>query len=610
MHSTFNEKIALIREKIREEKADAVIIGTRDPHQSPSVAPHWQAVQWLTGFSGSLGLLVVTDKNAAFWTDGRYTLQANRELSGTDIHIYTFSDCSAPDYVQWIAEQLPYGSRVLVDYSLLSLPEYRILAEKLRRAGISAADAPQIIDEVWPGRPEISHDPLFEMPIEFAGLSRADKIAIIRERIDKSGADCYLCCQLDSIAWLTNLRGKDNKLYPIFHAYLFFDVTSLYLFTDVSKITDAVAAKLIDDGFVIKDINEVYIVLKDRSSCRKIYIDPFKTSCRLYESLAPSADCIEGVDLITAVKSQKNDVEQENIRKSNIKECTAICRLIKYIKENVGGGALDEFSISEKVDELRKMDACYMQAGNVPIVAVGENAALPHYKPNKNMSSPVKGEGFLLFDLCAHYYTGSTDITRTIQLGPLSEEMRRDYTLTLKSHIALASLTFPYGVTGVVLDGIVKSCHWREHMNYDTGTGHGIGFCLDIHEGPCKLVMEYTSLFPYASQCPLDVGMLFSNEPGVYKKGRYGIRLENDIIVQRDCVNEFGLFLKFETVTYCPFERGAVIAEMLTDEERGWLNKYHQNTYEKLSPSLDEALARIASERDRTYLAAVKSSSG
>ncbi len=572
---------------MEEKNIDAVIVGTNDPHMSPSVASHWRAVQWLTGFSGSLASCVVTQKASAFWTDGRYTLQAKRELVCKETEIYTLSDRSAPDSVKWIEDNIPRGGRVCLDMFLISLSEGRTLCEKLKSRGITLF-SDDLISGLWCARPEIPNEKLFELSTRYAGQSRREKINLVREKMSEVKADCCLCCQLDSVAWLTNLRGKDNKLYPVFHSYSLFTESKAYLFLDTSKLTEEISSKLCAEGFTIKPAEAMSEIIKAESENKTIYIDPFKTSYELYSYLSKASAIIEGMDFITQIKARKNSTEQENIRKANVKECLAVCRLIKYVKENAGNISMDEFSVGEKMAEFRKLDSEFLQAANVPIVAVGENAALPHYKPTKESAASVKKEGFLLFDLCAHYYTGSTDITRTIKLGELTEEMRRDYTLVLKSHIALASLTFPFGVTGAVLDGIVKSYHWRNHMNYDTGTGHGIGFCMDIHEGPCKIVMDYTPFFPYAAVTPLDSGMLFSNEPGVYKKGRHGIRLENDVLVQEDEINEFGRFLKFETVTFCPFEREAIEAELLTERELAWLNAYHKTTREKLSPHMTE----------------------
>lgn len=588
MSMDFREKLSALRKKMANDNVGALIISSADPHQSPSVCAHWKAVQWLTGFTGSLSTCIVSRQSVAMWTDGRYLLQAQRELNDKDIEIYISSDAEAPSHAEWIREHIGREEKIAIDKKLFSVEEYRSIKRNLG-PGFIVEDRSGYVDETWQPRPLISSERLFELDVSFAGASRVEKINIIRGRMKKKGAEQYLAASLDAVAWLTNLRGHDNPIYPLFHSYLFITGKIAVLYTNLSKIDDITAEGLRKDNILLRETSDIFNFLPNETAGKSIYLDPYKISVSLFESLSPSASVIEGIDLITHVKSMKNEIEQKNIRMSNIKECVALCRLIKSVKENVKKEIfLDEYMIGQKVNEFRKIEPTFLQPANIPIVAVGENAALPHYKPKKEKSSRLEAKGFLLFDLCAHYLTGSTDITRTIQIGCLSDEMQRDYTLVLKAHIALATLTFPYGTTGFVIDGIVKSSQWRNHMNYDTGTGHGIGFCLDIHEGPCKIVNEFTPFFPYAMTTPLDVGMLFSNEPGVYKKGRFGVRLENDILVQEDCINEFGRFLKFETLTYCPFELGAIKKELLSVEELEWLNKYHEKTYEALSPYLNE----------------------
>lgn len=595
----FLEKLQKLRDMMSSEKVDAILIGTTDPHQSPSVAPHWKMVQWFTDFSGSLGTCVVTIDAIAFWTDGRYTLQAQRELYGKDIEIYTTSNLGSYNIAEWIINHIPADGSLALDGEVFSYAAHGEFRHKLSSVGVTIVDI-CYISNIWQDRPAIFGNQLFELGLQYAGASRREKIMSVRYRMKEANVECYLTSCLDSIAWLMNLRGNDNPLYPVFHSYVFITEEKVYLCVDLSKINNNIANSLAGDEIILCNIEDIYDIARIQTANKTVCVDPHKISLRLYNSMNAALNIVEMMDIITKIKSKKNNIEQQNIRISNIKECIAICRLIKYIKESIGRFPLNEYSIGQKIDEFRKIDPLFMQPGNLPIVAVGENAALPHYKPNITNHSDVKADGFLLFDLCAHYYTGSTDITRTIQIGYLSDEMRRDYTITLKSHIALASLLFPFGLTGNVLDGIVKSYHWRERMTYCTGTGHGIGCSLYIHEGPCKIIMEYSPFFPYGMNEPLDTGMLFSNEPGVYKKGRYGIRLENDVIVQEDCVNEFGRFLKFETVTFCPFEREAIMVEMLTVKERLWLNDYHRITYEKLSPFMSSEETKWLKEATRT----------
>ncbi|MDO4560712.1 MAG: aminopeptidase P family N-terminal domain-containing protein [bacterium] len=584
----FLEKLHLLRRKMDADGIGIFIMPSADPHQSPSVCAHWKTVQWLTGFTGSLATCIVSKDNIALWTDGRYVFQAQRELQGKNIEQHMLSDPNAPDYCEWIHRNMGDGEKIAIDKELISVAEYRKLEGRLTPRFI-IEDKKDYIGEIWNDRSPISPEPLFELPESYAGISRAEKINTVRQSMERKDVAQYLTSSLDAVAWLTNLRGHDNPIYPLFHSYLHFTKDKTILYADASKISVSISEELKKDGIILRNTAEIFSRLPLETGEEKIYIDPYKISTCLYNALSPSAYVVEGMDMITYIKSMKSEAERHNIMESNIKECTALCRLIKYIKDNVGKKFMNEYMIGQQVNEFRSMDPLFLQPANIPIVAVGENAALPHYKPQKEKSREIVPQGFLLFDLCAHYLTGSTDITRTIQVGPLSEEMRRDYTNVLKAHISLAMMVFPFGTTGFVIDGVVKSHQWRHYMDYNTGTGHGIGYCLDIHEGPCKIVNEFTPLFPYAMTTPLDTGMLFSNEPGVYKKDRFGVRLENNIMVREDRVNEFGRFLRFETLTYCPFELGAIVKEMLSIEELEWLNQYHKKTYELLSPHLTGA---------------------
>ena len=336
--------------------------------------------------------------------------------------------------------------------------------------------------------------------------------------------------------------------------------------------------------FDYKAINQLVSGIK----ASVLYVDPHKTPFALYEAVPKCTRIIDGPDLVTSLKASKSKAEQANIRQANILECVAVVRFMRWLEDNVGSEALDEYSIGQKLEEFRRQHPLYIQPANIPIIGYGENAALPHYRPSKHTSSTVKAEGFLLFDVCAQYYCGTTDLTRTVAVGELTEEMKLDYTVTLKSHLVISRKKFPYGVTGNLVDAVVKSNHWDYFMNFSHGTGHGMGYISNVHEGPGKIIMEYAPLFPYARDIVLEAGMLFSNEPGLYRPGRYGIRIENSVIVQPSVKNEFGQFMEFETITFLPYERKAILVDELTSDEIAWINDYYCVIYEKLSPYLNE----------------------
>lgn len=581
------EKLDLLREHMRKEQVDAVYVGTSDPHQSESVAAHWKSVQWLTGYTGSVGLCIVTETEAAFWTDGRYTSQAKREVDESQIEIYTVATPGEPEWDEWLSERLTQGT-LAVDGTVMSVETYRDFARKLKNVAIRYDWG--FMDLIWKDRPEIPRDPVYELEIRYAGITRKDKLEQIRKYMRKKGrgVQYYLVNCLDDIAWLCNMRGNDNPLYPFFHAYVLLHREKAWLCMDLNKVSEELKRKLTDDGFQLCPYEWIGELLQKIPKDGGIYLDPFKTSYLLYQKIPCSVEIQEGMDWIAFLKSRRSQKEQENIRQANLYECAAVVRFMKYIEENLEKESLDEYHLGKKLEDFRRMCPEYIQPANIPIVGYAENAALPHYRPSEKSSVPIGQKGFLLFDVCAQYCCGTTDLTRTIAVGELTEEMKEDYTLTLQSHIALARQKFPYGVTGNVLDTIAKSMHWNRCMQYKTGTGHGIGYISNVHEGVCKIMMDYTSMFPYALTEPLDSGMLFSNEPGVYKPGRHGIRIENSILVQEAEKNEFGRFLRFETITFLPFERRAILEDRLTKEEREWINDYYDKTRVKLSPYLDE----------------------
>lgn len=582
------DKLALLRHQMEIHGVNVVYTSSSDPHQSESVSAHWKSVQWLTGYTGSVGICIVTMTEAAFWTDGRYTTQARREVDENYITVYTMAAIGTPEWDEWLLLHADINSVLSIDGSVISAADYRKFREKLSQKQIRISLNYDLVGEIWENRPDIPSDRLFELPFLYAGLSRPEKLKKIRDYIAKNipEADYYLAACLDDIAWLTNIRGHDNPLYPFFHAYVLISKTKAWLCTSLKKIPDDLQKSLREDGYELAEYDEIARLLSNLEESAAIYLDPFKIPYLLYQSLPVSVTIKEGIDCINYLKSRKSKAEQQNLRTANIYECVAVARLMKYIDDNVGKISMDEYQIGQKLEEFRKLNDLYLQPANIPIVGFAENAALPHYRPTRENSCPVHAEGFLLFDVCAQYLCGTTDLTRTVAVGDLTQEMKEDYTLTLKSHIALARQKFPYGTTGNILDGIVKGIHWNKLLKYNTGTGHGIGYVSNVHEGPCKIMIDYASMFPYALDVPLDTGMLFSDEPGVYKPGRYGIRIENSIIVQEETVNEFGRFLGFETVTFLPYEKKAILPSQLTEEEKEWIDSYHQDVFKKLSPFL------------------------
>lgn len=419
----FQEKLASLRKLMAQDNIDAVQIGTTDPHQSESVAAHWKAVQWFTDFTGSTGVCVVTANNAAFWTDGRYTSQAQRELKGKPVEILTVATPGVPTWQEWLMDHVEEGATLALDGEVLSLADFRNFNKTLASKNIKISYDKNYVGMIWADRPAIPDKPVFELDLVYAGQSRQQKLDAVRAKMAEKGVDYYLACCLDDIAWVTNLRGHDNPLYPFFHGYLLFTKQNAFLCTDVNKFSQELKQKVEADGYALHPTENIFDLVQKLDKTGTIYIDPFKTPLLLRNNFPASVKLVEGMDFITYMKSRKNEAEQQNIRTSHIKEGIALCRFMMYVKDIVGKQEVTEYELGQAVEKFRRMDPLYLQPANQPIIASGENAALPHYRPSATNTSKVAAEGFLLFDLCAHYYTGTTDYTRTIKVGPAD---RRD----------------------------------------------------------------------------------------------------------------------------------------------------------------------------------------
>ena len=583
------QKIQALRQLMREADIQAIYVSSADPHQSESVADHWKSVQWLTGFTGSMGYAILTDTEAQFWTDGRYTTQAQREIPQGTFHINTISTPQALQWHEWLSQRLHRGDTIAVDGDVLSEAQLRDFKRKLCVENLTISSERNFVAEIWKDRPGIPDDSVWELEPQYAVETRKEKLALVREKLRRFGENSVtILCGLDDIAWLSNLRGHDNPLYPFFHAYALISMQEAHLCTDLNKLSKTVRVNLSADGWQLHNYSNIIELVTQIPDHATVYTDPFKTPFKLYESIPTASHIIDGPDLVTALKATKSPGEQDNIREANRREAAAVIRLMRWIETSVNSGTLNEYQVGQKLEDFRRLDPLYLQPANRPIVGYAENAALPHYRPTPTMSASIKPEGFLLFDVCAHYKCGSTDLTRTVKVGPLSEKMKQDYTLTLKCHIKLATQKFPYGTTGNLLDAIVKSVQWNSLTNFNHGTGHGIGYLLNIHEGPGKIITDFAPAFPWALNTALEEGMLFSNEPGVYKAGRYGIRIENSVLVQKDERTEFGQFMQFETITFLPFEREAILVKELTENERFWIDNYHEEVYRKVCELLTE----------------------
>lgn len=591
--------IEKIRYWMKQNEVDAVYISCTDPHQSESVAEHWKTVQWLTGFTGSMGYAIVTTKEAAFWSDGRYLEQSQREIDSEIFQIENFSKQDSPSWDQWLAKRMPQNGTFAFDGNVTSVETLRSFKQKLKSKNLRMHSDISGLLNIWCERPPLPGDGLYRLEDVFNCEDAATKLFRVRRALSES-ADFCLVCGLDDVIWLTNVRGNDNPLYPFFHAYLLLSQKEAFLCADIQKIPDSLQDTLRSEGFTLLPYEEIEHLIKDIPEGSSIRIDPYKTEARLFNAIPPNVNVVEAADLVTEIKVCKTEREQSNIRQANILECVAVVRLMMWIESESSHRKLNEYEIGQKLNEFRrKSSPLYLQPANRPIVGTAGNAAIPHYRPSQSTSSIVNPDTFLLFDVCAQYRCGSTDLTRCMALGKLTVQMCEDYTDVLRTHIALASLKFPAGTTGNLLDAVAKSTLWNEGKNFHHGIGHGIGYVSNIHEGLGKLCIEYAPAFPYAFKTPLKPGMVFSNEPGIYRSGQYGIRIENTVIVQEAEKTEFGQFFKFETVTFLPFENRAIIKERLTQRELDWIKQYYAKTRENLNPFLsDDERAWLAKRTD------------
>ena len=579
MNSTINNRIAALRAHIAQEQIQAFIIPSTDPHLSEYVAPHWQSREWISGFTGSAGTVVVTAKDAGLWTDSRYFLQAARQLEGTCITLYKEMLPETPNIPEFLSAHLQEGDCVGIDGKMFSAEEVEHLQKELKKSGIrikSIADPMQLL---WTDRPAMPLAPAFVYDTKYAGMSFTEKLPAVRQAMEAAGADSLLLSALDEIAWLLNIRGNDVHCNPVVVSYLLIEKDKVNYFVQPQKVTPELTEYFNVNGISVHPYEEIGDYLNNFNA-HSILMNPAKTNYAIYSAIRPGCLIINGASPVALLKAIRNKQEIAGIHAAMQRDCVALVKFLKWLDEAVPAGKETEISVDKKLHTFRAAQPLYMGESFDTIAGYKEHGAIVHYEATPETDVTLKPEGFLLLDSGAQYLDGTTDITRTIALGPLTEEEKTDYTLILKGHIALAMAVFPEGTRGAQLDVLARMPIWKERMNYLHGTGHGVGHFLNVHEGPQSIRMNEN---PVA----LQPGMVTSNEPGVYKAGSHGIRTENLVLTVPAGEGMFGKYLKFETLTLCPICRKGIIKELLTAEEIGWLNDYHRTVYEKLSPDLN-----------------------
>ena len=574
-----NQRLESLREVMRREHLSAFIFPSTDAHQSEYVADHWQGRTWISGFNGSAGTAVVTMKSAALWTDSRYFLAAEEQLKGTEFQLMKLKIEGTPTISEWLAQELQgENAEVGLDGMVNSYHETMGLIADLRKSGgITVRTNLDPLGLIWTDRPAIPANPVEILPMEFAGESVASKISRIRTALRQRHADGMLISALDDIAWTLNLRGTDVHCVPVFVSYLLISSQQVSLYVDSAKINDEVKVYLTENGISLYPYNKVAEGL-ERYSEYNILLDGDETSYFLWKTVK-CQEIIAGNSPVPAMKAQKNDREIAGFRQAMLRDGVAMVKFLRWLKPAVEAGGQTEISIDRKLTSLRAEQHLFRDISFDTIAGYQAHGAIVHYEATPETDVALKPEGLILIDSGAQYQDGTTDITRTIALGPVTEEMKHVYTLVLKGHIQLELAKFPDGASGTQLDALARECMWREGYNYLHGTGHGVGSYLSVHEGPHQIRMEW-------KPTPLRAGMTVTDEPGLYLPGKFGVRIENTLLIKDYQTTEFGKFLQMESLTLCPIDLTPVDFSMLQPEEIEWLDTYHRDVFEKLSPYL------------------------
>ena len=576
-----SERIARLREELRREHLSAFIFPTSDPHNSEYTAEHWKGREWISGFNGSAGTAVVTLDNAALWTDSRYFIAAEEQLQGTEFQLMKLKVEGTPSIAEWLGRELKDAAdkAVGIDGMVNSTNSIKELISDLRtQGGITLRTNFDPLERIWQDRPAIPENPVVIHPLEYAGEPIREKLARIRKALREKHADGMLMAALDDIAWTLNLRGSDVHCSPVFVSYLLISTTEVTLFINKVKLTPEVMSYLQAEGVGVKPYNQVKQGLKDYFEYN-ILLDGNEVNYTLYKTV--EREIVDASSPVPLMKAVKNEREVAGFRSAMLKDGIAMVKFLKWLKPAVEAGGQTEMSVERKLTALKAEQPLFRGLSFDTIVGYEEHGAIVHYEAIPETDATLHPKGLLLIDSGTQYQDGTTDVTRTIALGPLTEEQKRVYTLVLKGHIDLQLLHFPDGASGTQLDAIARRPLWQAGMNFLHGTGHGVGCYLNCHEGPHQIRMEWIP-------ARLQAGMTVTDEPGVYLGGRFGVRIENTLLVVPAEETECGRFLGFETLTLCPIETSPIIKELMTPEEIQWLNDYHTMVYERLSPYLNE----------------------
>lgn len=574
---TVNEKLSALRKLMNEHGFSAYIIPSSDAHLSEYVAEHWQARKWISGFTGSAGTVVITLKKSGLWADGRYFIQAENQIKDTEIELFKISIPGFPTYTEWLLQELEEGDEIGIDGSVFSVNQVKNMQKKFDSKNISLVSNYDLIDEIWQDRPEIPTSDVFLHDVKFAGKSVAEKLEMIQTEMKKQNLDYHLFTSLDDIAWTFNIRANDIKYSPVSIAFAVIGLDSAHLFINRNKIKNIEL-----ENITIHPYEKITEFLSKIELGNSILIDPNRTNITLKNAIPKECKIVEKQHISTLMKSIKNETEIANLKNCQIRDGVAMVKFLYWLDSNIGKEKITEMSAAEKLADFRAESENFVDLSFNSISAYMANAAMMHYAPSHENETEMKPEGFYLIDSGGNYLDGTTDITRTVCLGPISDKMKHDFTLVLKSHIDLSLAHFLEGTTGANLDILARHPMWQEGLDYKCGTGHGVGYFLNVHEGPQNFSQRLINV-------PLKPGMTTTNEPGIYKENQYGIRTENTLLCVKDKKTESGQFYKFEVISFCPIDIRGILPEMLSKSQKEWLNNYHKEVYEKLHSYLNEA---------------------
>lgn len=581
---TIQERIAALRQLMKEKNIDIYIVPSSDNHQSEYVGDYFKAREFITGFTGSAGTAVITQTEAGLWTDGRYFIQAEKELSESGVTLYKIGNPNVPTLEEYLDDVLPQNGTLGFDGRVIAMSKGKEYAEKFAYKNIQIEGGFDLIDMIWEDRPTLSSNPVFLLNETYTGESTASKLERVREEMRKVKASTHLLITLDDIAWLLNMRGSDIAYTPVVLCYAIVMLDCVHLFINEAKLSDEIKCEFANNNIILHPYNDVYAFTQNLSSDEVVLLDPARLNYTLYSSIPDSVKRVEQLNPCILMKAVKNDVEIENIKKAHVKDAVAHTKFMFWLKNTIGKETITELSSSDKLYNLRKEQEHFLWPSFDPISAFGSNAAMCHYSSSEETNVELKEGSLYLSDTGGNYMEGSTDITRTYAIGDISDSLKRDYTNVLRGNLALAKAKFLFGCTGQNLDILARQYLWNENLDYKHGTGHGVGYLLSIHETSANISWQNVE----STSRKLEHGMVVTNEPGIYVEGSHGIRLENELLVRKNLKNEYGQFMHFEVLTLVPFDLDAIDISILRDDEKIQLNKYHKLVFDTVSPYLSD----------------------